>query len=306
MPIPAPQYPGAVAPERTRFVHADGVELHVHEWGDPEAVPVVCCHGMFDHGRGFDCLAPLLSDRFRIIALDARGHGDSSWSHAYNWPIDLMDIGYVLRDLGRPAHLIGHSKGGGQVTDAATIFRDAVRQIVNIDGFGPPDDAGFGPPQMTSGATTVPERFTIFLDRRRRTARDRRWRVYPDLDDLVERRRAQNPRLSKPWLRYFAYHGARQVENGWIWKVDPLIATGFGPFKPQWIGPNWKHLRAPMLAMIGSEPDTWGPIPEPTRLKRLSHVPQVEHAVIQDAGHFSHMEQPQAVADVVLAFLERG
>ena len=105
--------------------------------------------------------------------------------------------------------------------------------------------------------------------------------------------------------RYFAYHGARQVENGWIWKVDPLIATGFGPFKPQWIGPNWKHLRAPMLAMIGSEPDTWGPIPEPTRLKRLSHVPQVEHAVIQDAGHFSHMEQPQAVADVVLAFLER-
>ena len=59
-----------------------------------------------------------------------------------------------------------------------------------------------------------------------------------------------------------------------------------------------------MLAMIGSEPDSWGPIPEPMRLERLSHVPQLEHAVIQEAGHFVHMEQPQAVADVVLAFLE--
>jgi pimeloyl-ACP methyl ester carboxylesterase len=158
---------------------------------------------------------------------------------------------------------------------------------------------------MVPESVTVPERFRMFLDRRRRTANERRWRVYAGLDDLVERRKAQNPRLSKEWLRYFAFFGARRVEDGWIWKADPLCATGFAPFKTDWIGRRWKHLHAPLLAMIGSEPDTWGPIPEETRMKRLANAPVVEHVTVEGAGHFVHMEQPRAVADVLLAFLER-
>ena len=95
----SPEYPGAVAPERSHTVESLGVPLRVHEWGDPAAPAVLMCHGMFDHGRGFDTLAPRLAHRFRVLALDARGHGDSGWADAYLWPADLVDIANVLRWL---------------------------------------------------------------------------------------------------------------------------------------------------------------------------------------------------------------
>jgi pimeloyl-ACP methyl ester carboxylesterase len=80
---------------------------------------------------------------------------------------------------------------------------------------------------------------------------------------------------------------------------------GFGPFRPEWIGPGWKRLRRPMLAVIGSEPDTWGPIPAAIREERLSYAGDVERAVVEGAGHFVHMEKPEETADLILGYLER-
>jgi pimeloyl-ACP methyl ester carboxylesterase len=85
-----PTFPGAVAPERTRRFVSGGLSLCLREWGDPAAAPLVLSHGMFDHGRGFDLLAPYLAERFRVIAFDARATGirtgptrtpgDATWS----------------------------------------------------------------------------------------------------------------------------------------------------------------------------------------------------------------------------------
>lgn len=311
MSAPAPQHPGAVAPERTRFLEVDGGRIHLQEWGDPGATPVLLLHGMWDHGRGFDMLAPLLAERFRVIAMDARGHGDSSWADAYLWTLDVWDVCAVLLDLDRPAHLVGHSRGGGLSMDAAARVPERVRQLVNIDGFGPPSEEGFPRPgrEDEEGPSAPSARFRDFLDRRRKAAERQSWRVYPDLEDLVERRLAQNPRLDRAWLRYFAYHGSREVERGGrvgrVWKSDPFAGMGFGPFKPRWIAPGWRHVRAPVLAVVGSEPDTWGPIPEPMREERLSHLARVEKAVVEGAGHFTHMERPRETARLVLDFLER-
>jgi pimeloyl-ACP methyl ester carboxylesterase len=298
-----PGYAGAVAPERTRTLDSLGVALQLSEWGDPAAPPVVLCHGMFDHGRGFDLLAPLLARRFRVVAIDARGHGDSGWADAYTWLTDVIDVVNVLGALGRPAHLVGHSKGGGLATDAAARAPASVRQLVNIDGFGPPPE-GFSVPGVPPDERPVPARFAAFLDWRR-AANGRAWRPYASVDDLVERRRAQNPRLSREWLRHFVFHAARETPEGWVWKADPYATRGFGPWKPDWIGPGWAGLRAPMLAVIGAEPDTWGPLPEAVIAPRLAHVPRLERATVAGAGHFVHMEQPRATADLLLAYLER-
>ena len=116
-----PTYPGAVEPERSQTVESLGLHLNVLEWGDPAATPVVLCHGMFDHGRSFATIAPRLAERFHVIAVDARGHGDSDWADTYNWPVDVSDIVVIVRSLGRRCHLVGHSKGGGQATRQETI-----------------------------------------------------------------------------------------------------------------------------------------------------------------------------------------
>ena len=289
-----PSYPGAEPAERITTIPSAGLRLNALEWGDPAAVPVVLCHGMWDHAHSFAVIGPMLARRFRVIAVDARGHGDSEWADAYTWPADVLDIVNVLRWLGRPTHLVGHSKGGGQVTDAACVAPELVRKVVNIDGFGPPPLPD----------TDLQAQFVDFLNLRRDIARRDTWRPYPNLDALVERRRSQNPRLSCEWLRYFLFFGAIEAADGWRWKHDPHMGHGFGPWRPDWIGPSYAALRAPMLAMIGSENDTWGPLPESILSERVAHVKHLERATVTGAGHFVHMEKPAETTAVIAAFLD--
>jgi pimeloyl-ACP methyl ester carboxylesterase len=293
----APSFPGAVEPERERFVESLDTRIHVIEWGDPAAAPVLLCHGFWDHARGFTTLAPLLSSRYRAVAMDARGHGESGWADVYAWNAHIHDVIAVLRTLGAAAHLIGHSMGGGHVTDAARALPEAVRKIVNLDGFGPP-------PMTPEEEARLPERWAEFLDQRRAAATRPDWRPYASLEQLIERRRAQNPRLSAEWLRYFVFHGARESADGWRWKADPLLGHGFGPWRPDWIAHGYARLQAPVLAINGSENDTWGPLPEPIVGPRLGRIRQLERATVAGAGHFIHMERPRETAQLILDYLD--
>lgn len=291
-----PIFHGVVEPERSGFVESTGLRIHYLEWGDPSAQPVVLCHGMWDHARSFATLAPLLAERYRVVALDARGHGDSDWASAYTWPADIVDLIQVLRWLGRPAYLIGHSKGGGQATDAAGAVPHLVRKLVNIDGFGPPP---FG-----SDAWPGPQNCRAYLDGRRAAAERQHRRPYASPEQLIERRLAQNPRLSREWLHYFVFHGASQDDDGWRWKSDPLLAANFGPWRPDWITLGYARLKVPVLAVTGSEQDTWGPLPETILAERLARIADLERVTIEGTGHFVHMERPNETARVIIEFLE--
>lgn len=55
-------------------------ELHVTEWGDPAAPPLVMWHGLARTGRDFDELARALSDEWFVLCPDTIGRGFSSWS----------------------------------------------------------------------------------------------------------------------------------------------------------------------------------------------------------------------------------
>jgi pimeloyl-ACP methyl ester carboxylesterase len=300
--LDAVTYPGAVPPERSRDFDSCGFRLRLHEWGDPQGEPLVLCHGMWDHARGFDLFAPLLAERYRVIAIDARGHGDSAWCDSYLWDQDVSDIARVVRSLGPRVRLLGHSKGGGQATMAAVIAHEHVCKLVNIDGFGPPKGP-IGPPGRPAREPDSPAAFVDFLEGRRRLARLPSFRPYPQLDDLVARRKRTNPRLSDDWLRYFCWHGSRRNGDGFQWKADPVAGSGAGPFRVDWIAPGWRGLRAPMLAITGKEPDTWGLDDPETLRERLAYVERVERVEIDAAGHFPHMEQPARTAAVVLDFL---
>jgi len=295
--MPAPIFSGAVEPQRERFVTSLGVRIHVVEWGDPAAAPLLLCHGFWDHARSFATLAPLLAERYCVAAMDARGHGDSEWGGAYGWHAHIHDVAEVIRSFARPVHLVGHSMGGGHVIDAARAVPERTRQVVNIDGFGPP-------PFPPEDDERIPERFAAFLDQRRAAAERADWRPYASLEQLAERRRAQNPRLSLEWLRYFAFHGARESADGWRWKADPLLAQGFGPWRPDWIAHGYARLTAPLLAIVGSEQDTWGPMPEKIVAPRLAGVRRLTRRTIAGAGHFVHIERPRETADAILDYLE--
>ena len=289
-------FPGAAEPARESWFDSDGLRIHVVEWGREGDPPLVLCHGFWDHVRGFATLAPLLAaGGYRVCALDVRGHGDSDWAHTYFWWSWIADIVRLVESIDREVALIGHSFGGGQAVDTAVVIPHRVRKVVNIDGFGPPPDDETTP--------TLTAQFEQFLDYRRKITERPTWRPYADLQQLIARRGAQNPRLDGPWLEYFAFHGARRSAAGWTWKADPQMAVGMGPWKPEFVEHSYAALRRPLLAVEGTEKDTWGPLPDTVIAPRLDRARNVERVRIAGAGHFVHMERPHETAAAILSFL---
>lgn len=296
------EYLGARGPERAYDFDSEGQRLRLHEWGDPAAVPVVLCHGMWDHARGFDLLAPYLAEDYRVIAIDARGHGDSAWVDNYPWQHDVVDIQRVLRRVGR-AHLVGHSRGGMLATYACAFAPELARKLVNMEGFGPGTNEDPLPGQAGQPLPGSIEALAGYLDQRRKSHRFADWQPYESLDELVQRRRRTSPRLSEDWLRYFCWHGSRHNADGFRWKVDPMAGSGAGPYRADWIAKTWSLVKRPMLAVIAEQPDTWGPLAEHLLDARLSTVVNLTRARVPNTGHFPHMEEPKATAKLILDFL---
>ena len=101
------------------------IRLHVAEDGDPSSPPILLLHGITSSGATWDWLAPTLAERFHVLRLDFRGHGDSDRA-----PGEYTSAGYVsdavtaLRQAAaRPCPVIGHSLGGA--TAAALTQRHA-------------------------------------------------------------------------------------------------------------------------------------------------------------------------------------
>jgi pimeloyl-ACP methyl ester carboxylesterase len=123
------------------------------------------------------------------------------------------------------------------------------------------------------------------------------------IDDLARRRGRMNPRLSHEWLRYLVSVGARQDPDGWRWKIDPALRFGgFGPWRHSWTLGTLSSVSAPLLGILGLEPEDMGWGTQRGQLEPyLPSSARLEY--FEDAGHFVHIEKPREVADLVLDFL---
>ncbi|HEY3070237.1 MAG TPA: alpha/beta hydrolase, partial [Gaiellaceae bacterium] len=96
--------------------------------GAPE---VVCLHGVTAHGERFRKLAEeRLAARFRVRALDLRGHGRSTWDEPWDLDTHAAD---VLETVDERAAWIGHSFGGRIVIEIAARRPELVDRAVLLD-----------------------------------------------------------------------------------------------------------------------------------------------------------------------------
>jgi lipase len=111
------------------------VRLHVHEWGDPGAPPLVCLHGVTAHGARFRRLADdRLGARFRVLAPDLRGHGRSDWEPPWRLETYVADVLETLDALGvGSAAFMGHSFGGRLILELAAAAPERVERAVLLD-----------------------------------------------------------------------------------------------------------------------------------------------------------------------------
>jgi len=296
-------FPGARRPDRRYVVDSSGVGIAVSEWGEPEAPPLLLAHGGFDFVGTFDVFAPLIAaGGWRVVAWDQRGHGDSAHAALYSWGADLRDVTAVLESLGDigPLPFVGHSKGAGVLLDLAEAMPHRVSHVVNLDGL--PSSRNL-PDRIDERTRMVSSELAGWLDHRRASATKRR--RAGTLDELAERRRRMNPRLTMDWLRYLVTVGGRHDEDGWRWKIDPrLRMNGFGPWRPEWSLIRLPGLRMPFFGILAAQPEVmgWG-----TQMEDLEPwLPDgAEMETWDDSGHFVHIEFPERAAERVLDFLAR-
>lgn len=107
------------------------MSLARYDWGDASRPALVCLHGVTSHGRHFAHLAERLSDRFRVVALDLRGHGGSPWEPPWHLEQHVADV--LEAAPPGPAVWLGHSFGGRVAYEAAAAAPERVEQLVLLD-----------------------------------------------------------------------------------------------------------------------------------------------------------------------------
>jgi pimeloyl-ACP methyl ester carboxylesterase len=282
-------------------VDSSGLSIAVYEWGDESASPVFLVHGGFDFAGTFDGLAARLADAgWRVIAHDQRGHGDSEHATCYSWDADIRDALAVIDSVTPgPVPILGHSKGGGLMLQLADACPHRVTKLVNIDGL--PSKRNFPDVSDRERTRMMSSELTNWLEHRRKAATLQR--KPGTLEELAKRRARMNPRLSQEWLEYLVTIGAKHDEDGWRWKIDPVMRFGgFGPWRPEWSMFRLASVGVPLLGIIGSVPEAMG---FGTKLHDVEpYLPPGAHIeVFEETGHFVHVEQPDRVAALVTEFL---
>ena len=101
------------------------------EWGDHGLPALVCLHGVTSHSGHFQPLAERLADRFRVIALDLRGHADSPWEPPWHLEQHLADV--LGAAPGERCTWLGHSFGGRIAYEVAAAAPERVERLVLLD-----------------------------------------------------------------------------------------------------------------------------------------------------------------------------
>jgi pimeloyl-ACP methyl ester carboxylesterase len=123
---------------RLRGRHPDrrrSLRFHYRDWG-AKGRPVLLLHGLASNSRIWDLTAPHLSQRFRVIALDQRGHGLSDKpTDGYTFDDVGGDLAALIEALAleRPL-IVGHSWGGNVALQFAVDRPDMVSGLVLVDG----------------------------------------------------------------------------------------------------------------------------------------------------------------------------
>src|SRR5437879_10030398 len=101
------------ATARSRVVRVGTLGLHYLEWGSADHPPLLFLHGGSAHAHWFDAVAPAFADRYHVVSLDQRGHGESEWARPATYATEDFagDLLAVFDALGwRQAIIVGRSE----------------------------------------------------------------------------------------------------------------------------------------------------------------------------------------------------
>jgi pimeloyl-ACP methyl ester carboxylesterase len=278
----------------TEFLEVDGGTLAYDVTGDGPLV--VLSHGIGDRRQAFRFLTPKLARAgYRVASADLRGHGESSMGRmsvtgaddAITHPDIAGDLLALIRHLGGPAVIVGHSISGGAATIAAVQAPDLVSGIVQLNPFTKKQSLNLGG----------------FL-------RIRRYRR--GLTQLIGLQLFKRPGF---WFRYLdvaypakpadydAYMAALAAKLREPGRMAEFMKTGKS--KPAETGTRLPEVSCPALVIMGTlDPDFADPRAEGDAIVAAMPAGIGTVAVVSGGGHYIHAQSPDEVAALVIPFLK--
>ncbi len=280
--------PGAPTPRRTIV---NGLRLAWHEAGPSDAPALVLVHGLLESHRTWDPhLEPLAADH-RVLAVDLLGHGDSSKPAVADYSVPALAT--HLRDLllvagVGSATLVGHSLGGGVAMQLSYLWPELVDRLVLVSSGGLGRSVS---PLLRLLALPGPIGWVLDLTVSPRTAGWLRAavRTLPGIGDepkVADVLRAVDALADRPSRRAVLrlVRGVIDLGGQRVDALDRLHLAG----------------RVPALVMWGEEDRI---IPAGHARRAEAMIPGSRVHVLADAGHWPHLDRPEAFRDALREFL---
>lgn len=273
---------------QSHTVQANGLRLHHLDWGNAGKPVLVLVHGIRLHAHVWNEFAREFRDRFHILALDQRGHGDSDWAppghyHLHDYYEDLRAV-LEARRL-QEVTLIGHSLGARVAMLYTHLHPERVKRLILVD-------MGAGLPSTIAG---------VDFSRVTETAPPKDFASPAEAGAYLAGILRLAPRHL---IEESVAHGMRRREDGrWVWKYDPSLG---GRPQPRAGVREWdlwdvvKTIACPTLLLHGQ----LSRVVTPEIARRMAdEMPRCRAERIDNAGHALFTDQPRAFAQSVARFL---
>lgn len=275
-------------------VELDGADLQVVDrpasGEGREGRPIVLLHCFGCSGRWWDPLVPLLNERHRVVTIDLIGHGGSEKpSSGYEITAQSAAVAGALNQLGvEGATVVGHSLGGSVATSLAEQASQLVDRVVLI---GTASERGQVELPLTARLSTVPlvgeAIWRIRFDSIVKSGYADAFAPGFDVEDVFadpDRVVADNEAMT-----YTSFEEARAAGADFLDEsstASRLTATG-----------------VPLLAIGGSEDQI---LDTEQALTGFEAVPGARIEELDGVGHSPNVEDPEAVAELILPFAAAG
>ena len=291
---------------KSEFIPLRGLHYHVQCWGQPapDKTPLFLLHGWMDVAASFQFVVDALSADHFVIAPDWRGFGRTAVKDVdhFWFPDYLADLDFLLDHYApdQAVNLVGHSMGGNVAMLYAGVRPERVRRLINLEGFGMPRTV---PAQ-------APGRYARWMDELKSLHQGARTlRSYDSLAGVAQRLMKTNPRLGQDKADWLAGHWAAQDSQG-QWQILGHAAhkmTNAQLYRVEEVLEVFQRISAPTLCVQASEDSMafwWkGSYTLEEFHQRIQCVAQLERAVVDQAGHMLHHDQPAQVAALIERFI---
>jgi len=274
-----------------RFINSDRLRFHYLEW-DNNGPAIVLVHGTGSHAYVWKPIAQLLSQSFRVLAVDQRGHGDSSKPEGdCGWDDLGEDLHRFLNALGlTDVTVVGHSAAAAAVAYCAAHHPGSLARAVLID------------PILSPGSSEVQTAHDNPLVQRARKRRT----VWESRTSMFHSYRTRSP--FNTWREdvLWAY-----IEEGTFLRPDGHVelkcpasieARTFDQASGRESSGILQRVTIPVLLLRGENSDAFT---EEDAATAASLLPNATGKTIGRAGHFVPMERPDAVERAIRQFLRR-